>query len=113
MKIKKQDRQSTIKTMVASLPPATETAPRKKTFTGEELIAKGGIKDASGKFYVRQQKYTISYTVEIPVNHEQRIGRIIDSAKDYDDMTTKLAKYLNKYGKPTATIAEENPEPTQ
>lgn len=45
--------------------------------------------------------------VQVPINHKRRINKIISGAKDMEDMTTQLGKYLSKYGTPTATVEEK------
>lgn len=98
MKIPNKDKQAITKSLLPMLRPTTEFAEAKSRIKGEDLINRGQLRDDLGLFIVREKFYIITDRIEVKVNHERRIREIMKTAKDQEDLSTRLAKYVVDYG---------------
>lgn len=77
--------------------PKTETVYQKERISGRTLIYQGQTKTKTGKQILPGQTYERSTLVEVNVNHKRRIMRLMDQAKNQEELTDLLGSYLAKY----------------
>ncbi len=46
--------------------------------------------------------------IPVPVDHKFKIAKLIDEAKDLNDMQNKLGEYLAKYAKSKKAVIDAN-----
>jgi hypothetical protein len=100
MKVTKVERRKLIESILPQLAPAFVETKAKKTVMGTSLIGRNVVKDIGGETVQPGRLYTVDEVKKIPINHSMRLSDLIRQAKDFDDMTTKLAAYVVKHSKP-------------
>lgn len=100
MKVTKIERRKIIDGLLPQLAPAFAETKAKKLVEGKSLIGRNVLKDIGGQRIVPGFKYEVDEVKRIPINHRLRLSQIIMKAKDFDDLSTKLADYLVTYSKP-------------
>lgn len=99
MKTTKTERRKIVETILPELADAFVTTVGKKTVEGRSLIGRQIVKDIGGNTILPGGQYTVDENKTVKINHRQRLDDIIDKAKDFDEMTGEIAKYLAKHSK--------------
>lgn len=95
MKITKQNLNEILAGVLPLLADKTEQTMTKKSYQGSSLINFMNIlTDARGKPIIASKTYTIPVKVEVEVNHERRIKRIIEEAKTMKELADRVGDYL-------------------
>lgn len=107
MRLPKQQQKEIMAAVLVLLRPATETTERVKKVKGSSLKNFMSITvDGKGNPIIDAKDYTITDSVEVPINHSRRVRSIIELAPTMAAMTDALGVYVAKYAKSKSEVLE-------
>jgi hypothetical protein len=104
MNYDKQHIQALVNAILPALKPAFREERRKAKRKGFELLVAGVYTTKTGKPIIPDNDYNITETINVPVDHQAKIERIIRKAGNRDECDTMLARYLANNAKSREAI---------
>lgn len=108
MKLSKDQRNAIVSGILPKLLEVEEAETRVKKVKGILLIYDGTHKDANGNQIKPGEEYTIEETRTVKVNHARRLIKLINDARNYEEMVQNAAVYLRTYANPAIFSTDKN-----